>query len=83
MPISKRIPLIDNNIKNVINKGGSTPKSKEVKTTKLLQLRIENNLITEIDNILKSDLYPKMSRHSWIMFAIKEFLKKEKEKTQY
>lgn len=80
MPISKRITTDDNNVKSIINKGGSAPKLNDIKTTKLLQLRIENNLINEIDNILKSDHYPKMSRHSWIMFAIKEFLKKEKEK---
>ena len=83
MAISTRIPIVENNIKDVINKGGSTPKSNVVKSTKLLQLRIENNLITEIDLLLKSDIYPKMSRHSWIMFAIKEFLKKEQEKIQH
>ena len=80
MPISKRISVGSTDIKNIINKGGSTPKTKEVKTTKLLQLRIETNLINEIDSILNSGLYPKISRHSWIMFAIKDFLKKEQEK---
>ena len=50
MPISKRISVGSTDIKNIINKGGSTPKTKEVKTTKLLQLRIETNLINEIDS---------------------------------
>lgn len=83
MAISKKINIDSKTISNIINKGGSVPSEEASKSAKkLLQLRIESNLIIEIDNILRSDLYPKMSRHSWIIFAIKNFLNQENKRLQ-
>lgn len=82
MAISRKIDSEEDLVRNLINKGGSVPNDKNNTDNqkKLLQLRIENQLITKIDTILNSGIYPKMSRHAWIIFAIESYLEQELEK---
>ena len=82
MAISRKIDSKEELVRNLINKGGSVPNDKNNTDNqkKLLQLRIENQLIAKIDNILNSGIYPKMSRHAWIIFAIESYLEQELEK---
>ncbi len=84
MAISRKIDSGEELVRNLINKGGSVPNDKNntENQTKLLQLRIENQLITKIDNMLNSGIYPKMSRHAWLIFAIESYLEQELKKTQ-
>jgi len=84
MAISRKIDSEEELVRNLINKGGSVPNDKNNTDNqkKLLQLRIENQLIAKIDNILNSVIYPKMSRHAWIIFAIESYLEQELEKIQ-
>jgi len=84
MAISRKIDSKEELVRNLINKGGSVPNDKNNTDNqkKLLQLRIENQLIAKIDNILNSGIYPKMSRHAWIIFAIESYLEQELEKIQ-
>jgi hypothetical protein len=67
-------------IKTLIEKGGSVAKvkTKSTKTdVKNVQLRLINNVISEIDDIRnKSMVAP--SRHAWILTAIKEKLERDK-----
>ena len=79
MAISRKIDSEEELVRNLINKGGSVPNDKNNTDNqkKLLQLRIENQLIAKIDNILNSGIYPKMSRHAWIIFAIESYLEQE------
>ena len=84
MVISRKIDSEEELVRNLINKGGSVPndKSNTDNQKKLLQLRIENQLIAKIDTIINSGIYPKMSRHAWIIFAIESYLEQELEKIQ-
>ena len=83
MAISRKIDSEEELVRNLINKGGSVPNNNNIDNQKkLLQLRIENQLIAKIDNMLNSGMYPKMSRHAWIIFAIKSYLEQELEKVQ-
>ena len=78
MAISRKIDSEEELVRNLINKGGSVPNNNNIDNQKkLLQLRIENQLIAKIDNMLNSGMYPKMSRHAWIIFAIESYLEQE------
>jgi hypothetical protein len=78
MAISRKINSEEELVRSLINKGGSVPNSNNTDNQKkLLQLRIENQLIAKIDNMLNSGMYPKMSRHAWIIFAIESYLEQE------
>lgn len=79
MAISRKIPKKDELISHLINKGGSVPieNTADKNKVKLIQLRIEQGLLDQIDNLLKSGIFPKMSRHAWMVFAIKYYLKLE------
>lgn len=76
MAISRKIPKQDEFISQLINKGGSAPTDNTIDKdkVKLIQLRIEQGLLDQIDHLLKSGKFPKMSRHAWIVFAIKYYL---------
>lgn len=84
MAISKKISVEDEAVRSLINKGGSVSNDKQTieDKKKLLQLRIKDQLIIKIDEILKSGTYPKMSRHAWIIFAIESYLEQELQKLQ-
>jgi len=79
MAISRKIPKKDELISQLINKGGSVPikHTTDKNKVKLIQLRIEQDLLDQIDNLLKSGTFPKMSRHAWMVFAIKYYLNLE------
>ncbi|MCH9638933.1 MAG: hypothetical protein K0U40_05515 [Betaproteobacteria bacterium] len=61
-------------IATLIEKGGSVPKShKRAGKTDLknVQLRLSENIISDIDNIRQQNIVAP-SRHAWILTAIKE-----------
>jgi len=60
-------------IKAVIEKGGSVAKDKHDSGRKNLQLRLETDLIEQIDEIREKRTVPP-SRHTWILEAIHEKL---------
>lgn len=62
-------------IKAVIEKGGSIAKDNPDSGKKNLQLRLETDLINQIDEIRKKRTIPP-SRHTWILEAIHEKLQK-------
>jgi hypothetical protein len=62
-------------IKAVIEKGGSIAKDNPDSEKKNLQLRLETDLINQIDEIRKKRTIPP-SRHTWILEAIHEKLQK-------
>jgi len=82
MAISRKIDSEEELVRNLINKGGSVPNNNADNQKKLLQLRIEYQLISKIDNMLNSGMYPKMSRHAWIIFAIESYLEQELKKME-
>lgn len=84
MAISRKIPKQDELISQLINKGGSVPLDNinDKNKVKLIQLRIEQGLLDQIDNLLNSGAFPKMSRHSWMLFAIKYYLELELNNTK-
>lgn len=63
-------------IKALIAKGGSVAKDKLDSSKKNLQLRIETDLINQIDAVRGKNPVPP-SRHTWILEAIHEKLRKE------
>lgn len=64
-------------INDLINKGGSVATHAEAaETIKLVQLRIPDSGVSQIDAILATQR-PKPSRHSWILEAIYEKLDRE------
>lgn len=65
-------------VSSLINKGGSTANT-QARKVKQLQLRLYDDVVSEIDDIL-SKLPGKVSRHSWIVDAIQEKLEKERGK---
>lgn len=79
MAISRKIPKKDEFISQLINKGGSVPTDNTIdkNKVKLIQLRIEQRLLDQIDHLLKSGTFPKISRHAWMVFAIKYYLELE------
>lgn len=60
----------------IIEKGGSIANEKLDTGKKNLQLRLDSDLIAQIDSARKSKSVPP-SRHSWILEAIFEKLQKE------
>ncbi len=62
-------------IKALIEKGGSVAKDKLDSSKKNLQLRIETDLINQIDAVRGGKPVPP-SRHTWILEAIHEKLRK-------
>jgi hypothetical protein len=62
-------------INAIIEKGGSVPKDKMEVEKKNLQLRLETDLINQIDEIREKRTIPP-SRHTWILEAIYEKLQK-------
>ncbi len=67
-------------VRTLIEKGGSVAKvkSKTVKSDlKNVQLRLLDNVISEIDDIRDKSLVAP-SRHAWILTAIKEKLERDK-----
>ena len=63
-------------INAIIEKGGSIAQDKKDAGKKNLQLRLETNLIDQIDEIRGKRTIPP-SRHTWILEAIYEKLQKE------
>lgn len=63
-------------IKAIIEKGGSTVTDKPDSVRKNLQLRLESDLIEQIDKIRGERIVPP-SRHTWILEAIHEKLQKQ------
>lgn len=63
-------------IKAIIEKGGSVADDKKDSGKKNLQLRLEADLIGQIDKARKNKSVPP-SRHTWILEAIFEKLQKE------
>ena len=63
-------------VKAVIEKGGSVADTKTLSGKKNLQLRLEADLINQIDQYRNKRTVPP-SRHSWILEAIYEKLQKE------
>ena len=68
-----RSKISEKEIKKLIQKGGSSaaPK-KEVKTTKLVQLRLPDTLLKQIDEALEetAQFGVRFSRHSFILKSI-------------
>lgn len=73
---SSKTDISEAAIKAVIEKGGSVAKDKLDSGKKNLQLRIETDLITQIDNTREKRAVPP-SRHSWILEAIYEKIGRE------
>lgn len=74
-PTTKLISETD--IKAIIEKGGSAvQEEKDEAIRKNLQLRIEPNLISQIDSSRKLRMVPP-SRHSWILEAIHEKIQRD------
>lgn len=63
-------------INAIIEKGGSVAQDKTDVGKKNLQLRLESDLINQIDEIREKRTIPP-SRHTWILEAIYEKLQKE------
>jgi hypothetical protein len=63
-------------IKAVIEKGGSVARDKLEAGKKNLQLRLDTNLIAQIDQARQKKSVPP-SRHTWILEAIHEKLSDE------
>lgn len=63
-------------IKAIIEKGGSVAKEKNDTGRKNLQLRLESDLIEQIDEVREKRTVPP-SRHTWILEAIHEKLQKD------
>ncbi len=76
MAITKRPqPPTQADIGRVIRKGGSVPK-RSTDQPALVQLRLPRQLVEQIDAALKSRPVPP-SRHTWLLEAIHEKLKRE------
>jgi hypothetical protein len=63
-------------INAIIEKGGSVAQDKKDTGKKNLQLRLESDLINQIDEVIERRTIPP-SRHTWILEAIYEKLQKE------
>ena len=65
---------------SLIDKGGSTAKrsNKSKNDISLVQLRLPQGTVDEIDGVLEQKM-PKPTRHHWLLEAIYEKLKKDKE----
>lgn len=69
-------------VTKLIEKGGSVPKQKTAKKNGLknVQLRLSENIISDIDNVRQQDIVAP-SRHAWILAAIKEKIGRDIETT--
>lgn len=80
MAISKK-PKRRETVDDIISKGGSSSKIHGTEASKdvaRVQLRIPQSKISEIDKILER-YDPMPSRHHWLLEAIYEKIKREKE----
>jgi hypothetical protein len=76
-------------VMNLIHKGGSVPKSagiseRDAAKPMLVQLRLYPDLVEEIDGVRKNRAGKKRrppSRHAWIVEAIEEKLARERQNT--
>jgi hypothetical protein len=82
---NEQIPVPEEVIANLINKGGTSGDDTSAKvdtledeTIKRVQLRVANSKLTEIDKVRKKRP-GKLSRHTWIMEAIEEKLQRDTE----
>jgi len=81
-PKKEKAPKIkEDKVTELILKGGSSPgkvstKQEKEDDIKFVQLRIPVNQLGEIDNLVKKRP-GKLSRHTWIMEAIFEKIKKD------
>jgi len=75
-PKKKEGDTSEANIQAIIGKGGSVAKIKSEAGKKNLQLRLELDVIKQIDEIREKRTVPP-SRHTWILEAIHEKMEKE------
>lgn len=76
-PQQKQEKPLEKEVEDFINKGGTPPQKDTVeKKTESLQLRIPSDLLKRVDRLVKNrDV--KIPRHTWLVEAIIEKVKRE------